>query len=83
MNPLFFAVSQFILDATEAAARLDVVISQRDRDTVFRAWERGREDYAALLITRDTLRMQPDDTSLVNVLLDNLQARMKFLHSRV
>lgn len=83
MNPLFFAVNQFILDATEAAARLDVAISQRDRDAICRALQRGREDYAALLITRDSLLMQPDDTSLVNVLLDNLQARMKFLHSRV
>jgi len=83
MNPQFFAVNQFILDATEAAARLDVVISQRDQDMIFRALQRGQQDYAALLATRDALPTQANDTALLNILLDNLQARMNFLHSRI
>lgn len=83
MNQQLIAVNQFILDATEAGARLDAVSTQKDRSVLVLALQKGHEDYAALLKRRDTLSMRPGDTALVNVLLDSVEARMKFLHSRL
>jgi hypothetical protein len=83
MNEQLIAVNQFILVATEAAARLHEVSSQRNRDVAIRALQKGREDYAALLTRRDDLRVRSGDTSVVDVLLDGVEARMKFLRSRL
>jgi hypothetical protein len=83
MNQHLIAVNQFILDATEAAARLDAVSTDVERETILQALHSGQKDDAALLHTLSTLPTKPNETALVNILLENLQARMKFLRGRL
>lgn len=83
MNPQLFAINQLILDATDAAARLDAVNTHGDRDAIFRALQTGQKEYGALLKRSHALVMLPGDTALINVLLANLETRMNYLHSRL
>jgi hypothetical protein len=77
------SVNQFILECSEAASRLDRV-STRDAKAVFAAaLALAKQEYRALLQQRDLLPLTPQDAPLVQIMLDNLKARLKFLEKRV
>ena len=77
------SINRFILDATDVAARLDAISMDGDRAAIFPIVQRAKEDYAALVNRRDALPVDPADTAVLNILLDNLQARLKFFENRV
>jgi len=77
------ALDRFILDAKDAAARLDAVSIRHDRETISLVVKRGQDDYEALLRQRQGLPPPPNDDPVVNSLLDGIQARLKFLGKRI
>lgn len=74
-------LNQFILDATDAGVRLDRVSTKDDRQTIILALKRGREEFAALLHRRESL--PNGEVALVQVVLDGLHARLKFLERQL
>jgi hypothetical protein len=77
-----FAVNQFIVECSELSLHLDSVRSC-DGDMAFvSAFERARLDYYRLLHKRDALPMTDADAPLVQVTLDGLLARLRFLERR-
>jgi len=75
------SVNQFILDAVEVAARLDAISTRHNRDTILPILQRAREEYVALVERRNALL--PADTAVLDVILENLQARLKFFDKRL
>jgi hypothetical protein len=75
------AINQFILDCTDASNRLDL-ISRADRVTAAAGLERGQLDYAILLRRRNLMTVSVRDAALIQVMLDGLRARLKFLERR-
>ena len=74
------SVNQFILDATEVAARLDAISRDDDRAVIVPIVQRAKEDYAALMKRRDAL---PGEIAVLDILLDKLRARLKFFEKRI
>ena len=81
MTTQIISVNQFVLDALEVATRLDAISTRDDRQTILPVLQRAREDYAALVERRNALL--PADTAVLDVMLDNLQARLKFFEKRL
>jgi hypothetical protein len=77
----FISVNEFILQAVDVAARLDAISSRDDREAILPAVQRAEKDYAALVEQRNALL--PADTSVLDVMLENLQARLKFFENRL
>lgn len=81
MSVQFISVNEFILQAVDVAARLDAISSRDDREAILPAVQRAEKDYAALVEQRNALL--PADTSVLDVMLENLQARLKFFENRL
>jgi hypothetical protein len=75
------SVNQFILHAVEVAARLDALSTRDDRETILPILQRAGEEYVALVEGRNAL--VPADSAGLDVMLDNLQARLKFFQKRL
>ncbi|HKO12947.1 MAG TPA: hypothetical protein VJV22_13320 [Acidobacteriaceae bacterium] len=81
MSAQFISFNEFILQAVDVAARLDAISSRDNREEILPAVQRAKENYAALVEQRNTLL--PADTSVLDVMLENLQARLKFFENRL
>jgi hypothetical protein len=81
MPTQLISVNQFILQAVEAAARLDALSTRDDRETILPILQRAGEEYVALVKGRNAL--VPADTAGLDVMLENLQARLKFFQKRL
>jgi hypothetical protein len=73
--------NEFILQAVDIAARLDAISSRDNREEILPAVQRAKEDYAALVEQRNALL--PADTSVLDLMLENLLARLKFFENRL
>ena len=74
------SVDEIIRQAMEVAARLDALSTRDDRATTLATLEWAQQEYAALMRQRESL--PSGDTALVDVLLDNVRARLKFFGNR-
>jgi hypothetical protein len=77
----YISVNQFILDCTDVSSRLDSV-PRADRVAIAEALEKGHLDYAVLLYRRRLMSVSTQDAALIQVILDGLRARLKFLERR-
>jgi hypothetical protein len=78
----FVSVNQLIDQATEVAARLDALGSRDYREITLLALQRAEEDYAAIVTSRQSLPASPEETAVLDELLDNLRARLTFYTKR-
>jgi hypothetical protein len=74
---------QFLNDCAEVAAKLDRVGSRDGRVMLLAALTMARTEYDSLLKRRDTLPPAVGHAPLIQIKLDNLLARLKFLEKRV
>jgi hypothetical protein len=73
---------QFVRNCAQLAAQLDSVGSRDGRVMIATALIVGQKRYKSLLTELDELPETVAHAPLVRVLLDNLQARLKFLEMR-
>jgi hypothetical protein len=76
------AVNEFILDCSEVSSRLDAVSTHDHRTAIAHVLGQARNDYKRLLFTRDMLFMTRTEASIIEIMLDRLLARLKFLEKR-
>ena len=81
VNVQLISVNETILEAVEVAARLDAISSRDNREAILPTLQRAQKDYASLVEHRNALL--PADTSVLDVMLENLQARLKFFENRL
>ena len=83
MEPDFrAAVNEFILECSEISRRLDAISTRDDRRGRVVALELGRREYGRLETRRAMLAMTAAEARLVQIMLDGLLARLKFLEKR-
>jgi hypothetical protein len=76
-------VQQFILDGAELASSLDSLDLSEDRQDMLNAVLQARAQYAILLTRRKDLQATAAEEAWLDFMLDCLQARLKFLESRI
>ena len=81
MTSQLISVNQLILEAVEVAARLDALSTRDDRETIQPILQHARAEYAALVEQRDALL--PAQMKALDVMLENLQARLTFFEKRL
>lgn len=79
-NPL--TVEQFILQCSEISRHLDAISTRDDRRAIALALEQGRKDYESLRRQRDALLLAASEAPLIQIMLDGLLARLKFLEKQ-
>jgi hypothetical protein len=72
-------INQFVLDASRISSELDK-LSRRDRPEVLAAAvQSGTRAYEELLERQYSLALSPADTSYLQIILDGIRARLRFL----
>ncbi|HKO20277.1 MAG TPA: hypothetical protein VJU82_15480 [Acidobacteriaceae bacterium] len=78
LHEALFAVNQFVFDVVGLAARLDSVSATDDPAVIAETVRTGRLEYEALMHQAAT-RSAIADAPVVQMTLDNVQARLKLL----
>jgi hypothetical protein len=81
-TPTTIAVDLFILDGRKIALRLDSVSTRDSRETLLAEVGAGQVAYRALLKRREAMTVSSPNESLIQMMLDGLAARLRFLESR-
>jgi hypothetical protein len=81
-TPAAVVLGQFVHNCAQLTAQLDSVGSRDGRVLLAAALITGEKGYRSLLMQRDELPLTVARAPLVQVLLDNLLARLKFLETR-
>lgn len=76
------SINQLILDATDVATRLDALGKRDYREITLLALRQAEDDYAALVRRRASLPTSSEELAVLDGLLDNLRARLKFFARR-
>jgi hypothetical protein len=79
--PAGFVLDQLIVDCAEVALRLELV-SRANLTAAASGYEKGCRDYQMLLRRRDGLSIPLEQAGLVQIMLDRICARLKFLERR-
>lgn len=72
-------INQFVLDASRISSDLDKVSRRDGRATCALAVETGMQAYVELLQRQDSLKLAPADAAHLEIILDGIRARLKFL----
>lgn len=75
-------VEQLIGECTELSRQLDSIGSRDDRAMIALTLEQGWKSYRNLRTSGDALSMTASEVALVQIMLDGLLARLKFLEKR-
>jgi len=72
-------INQFVRDASRISSDLDQVSRRDGREVCALAAETGAQAYAELLQRQDSLQLTRADAAYLEILLDGIRARLKFL----
>jgi hypothetical protein len=79
IDPSELTVDLLIVDASAVAVRLDRLRSYEDRTAIRNEAIYGWREYAALQERRSLADLTPQDSTTLQILLDTVLARLKFL----
>ncbi|HKO12945.1 MAG TPA: hypothetical protein VJV22_13310 [Acidobacteriaceae bacterium] len=72
-------INQFALDASRIASELDKLTRRDPPELRAAAVQTGRQAYQELLERQYSLALSPADTSYIQMILDGIKARLRFL----
>jgi hypothetical protein len=72
-------INQFALDASRISGELDKITRRDPAEVRAAAVQTGRQGYEELLERQYSLALSPADTSYIQIILDGIRARLRFL----
>lgn len=72
-------INQFALDASRISSELDKLTRRDPLEVRAAAVQTGRQAYEELLERQYSLALSPADTSYIQIILDGIKARLRFL----